>query len=68
MDQYERRAYQNSIMVKKMKYRLESEKSESITSQLIQWQSVQKWDGKLPYVVGNDNAIMIPMGKGMDDL
>jgi len=36
--------------------------SSSITPQLIQWQATQKWDGKLPQVVGNDSGIMIPMG------
>lgn len=33
----------------------------SVTSQLIQWQAIQKWDGKLPHVVGNDSGVMIPL-------
>jgi regulator of protease activity HflC (stomatin/prohibitin superfamily) len=36
--------------------------SSSVTPQLIQWQATQKWDGKLPQVVGNESGIMIPMG------
>lgn len=36
--------------------------SESITPQLIQWYATQKWDGKLPTVLGNEAGIMIPMG------
>jgi len=36
--------------------------SQSVTPELIQWQAVQKWDGKLPHVVGADSGIMIPMG------
>lgn len=36
--------------------------AQSVTTELIQWQTVQKWDGKLPKVCGN--AIpMINMGK-----
>lgn len=35
--------------------------SESVTSTLIQWQSVQKWDGKLPQVTSGENFI-IPLG------
>lgn len=27
--------------------------AQSVTAELIQWQSVQKWDGKLPQVTGN---------------
>lgn len=33
----------------------------SVTPQLIQWQATQKWDGKLPQVVGHDSGIMIPL-------
>lgn len=36
--------------------------AQSVTPQLIQWQATQKWDGKLPTVVGTESGIMIPMG------
>jgi regulator of protease activity HflC (stomatin/prohibitin superfamily) len=36
--------------------------AQSVSPQLIQWQATQKWDGKLPQVVGNESGIMIPMG------
>lgn len=35
--------------------------AESVTSTLIQWQTVQKWDGKLPQVTSGENFI-IPFG------
>lgn len=35
--------------------------SQSVTSPLIQWQAVQKWDGKLPQVTSGENFI-IPFG------
>lgn len=35
--------------------------AQSVSPQLIQWQATQKWDGKLPHVVGKDSGIMIPM-------
>lgn len=36
--------------------------AQSVTPQLIQWQATQKWDGKLPTVVGNESGIMMQMG------
>lgn len=35
--------------------------SQSVTRELIQWQAVQKWDGKLPHVTSGENMI-IPFG------
>jgi regulator of protease activity HflC (stomatin/prohibitin superfamily) len=32
--------------------------SDSLTPQLIQWQAVQKWDGKLPTALGNDGMVL----------
>lgn len=41
--------------------------SSSVTSELIQWQSVQKWDGKLPHVTGGATPfIPINIGKQHD--
>ncbi len=37
--------------------------AQSVTPELIQWQATQKWDGKLPQVVGNGSSIMIPLEK-----
>ena len=37
--------------------------AESVTTELIQWQSVQKWDGKLPQVTG-ENIPLIQFKKG----
>lgn len=35
--------------------------AESTTQELIQWQAVQKWDGKMPLVVGSQTSMMIPL-------
>lgn len=37
--------------------------AQSVTKELIQWQAVQKWDGKLPQVTSGENMI-IPFGAG----
>lgn len=38
--------------------------SESLTKDLIQYMSIQQWNGKLPHIVGGDN-MMIPFNPGI---
>ena len=39
--------------------------SESLTKELVSWQAVQKWDGKLPSVIGN-NGMLLPFVPGLE--
>lgn len=39
----------------------------SVTPELIKWQAIQKWDGKLPKVTGSDPLARITLGKELED-
>lgn len=41
--------------------------AESLTSELIYWQGVQKWNGQLPSAVGNQGLMMPLMLNGLSD-
>lgn len=41
--------------------------AKSVTEELIKWQAVQKWDGKLPKVTGSDPMTMITLGKELEE-
>jgi regulator of protease activity HflC (stomatin/prohibitin superfamily) len=46
--------------------RAEAERQEllrkTITSELVQWEAIQKWDGKLPVVQGSGSAAIVDVG------
>lgn len=37
--------------------------SSSVTMNLIMWEAIQRWDGKMPQVVGNSVQPLMPLGK-----